>query len=195
MNREDYSNDMSDEEALFGSIEKPSVFAVLVERYEEAFLRKARMIIKDDEEARDIVQEAFTKIYLAAPRFMRMPGASFKSWGYRIVINTAITHYRARRKKGIMLSLDDEDVAASVGKEAFEAPVTRESSDYVASILTRLPAHFSKILSLHFLEDMSHAEIARREGLSVSAVKARIHRAKQAFREEKQIMTEHAPHI
>ena len=180
------SKQLSDEDVLARSLIKPSVFSVLVERYEDAFLRKARSIIRDDEEAKDIVQEAFTHIYLAAPRFVKMEGASFRSWGYKIVINTALSRYRSLKRKGVILSLDDEDVSVAIGKEAFTAPESREGVNYIASILTRMPAHLAHILTLHFLHDMPHKDIAEQEGLSITAVKARIHRAKKEFR-----LTEH----
>ena len=91
--------DRSDEELLALSAAHPSLFALLVRKYEEPFLRKAQSIIRDPHEAEDIVQEAFTKIYLNANRFKVVEGAQFSSWGYRILINTALTHY-ARKKKG-----------------------------------------------------------------------------------------------
>ncbi|MEK7134111.1 MAG: RNA polymerase sigma factor [Patescibacteria group bacterium] len=182
--------DTSDEDILALSIKSPSAFSVLVERYEDAFLRKACSIIRDDEEAKDIVQEAFTKIYLAAPRFTRVPGASFSSWGYKIVVNTALSRYRSLKRKGVTLSLDDEDVFAVIGKEAFTAPESRERADYIASILTRMPAHLARVLALSFIDDLPQRDVAEREGISVSAVKARIHRAKKEFRLAEQLLLE-----
>src|SRR4051812_11774825 len=90
----------SDEEVLLLSISHPSLFAVLVHKYEEAFLRKARSIVRDEEAAEDIVQETFTKIYLNAKKFKTVEGATFSSWGYRILINTALTHYARRKRRG-----------------------------------------------------------------------------------------------
>ena len=91
--------DLSDEEILNISISKPDIFSVLITRYEEAFLRKARSILHGKEDAEDIVQETFTKIYLNAPKFKKQEGASFKSWGYKILINTSFTYYQRLKKK------------------------------------------------------------------------------------------------
>jgi len=55
-------------------------------------------------------------------------------------------------------------------------------ADYIASIVTRLPEDLSRALTLHFLEGLPQAEVAKREGVSVGAIKTRIHRAKKAFR-------------
>ncbi len=190
MENEKDREQLSDEDVLTLSLTEPSAFVILVKRYEDAFLRKARLIIHDDEEAKDIVQEAFTNIYLAAPRFVKIEGASFRSWGYKIVVNTALSRYRVLKRKGIVVSLDDEEVSAAIGKEIFTAPQSREGADYVASVLTRMPAHLARILTLSFIDDLSHKVIAERENISVSAVKARIHRAKKEFRLTESLLLE-----
>jgi len=85
-------DERSDEELLALSIKKPEVFGILLDRYQNAFLRKSQSVVFSREEAEDIVQETFTKIYTNAHRFEVVPGASFKSWGYRILLNTSFTH-------------------------------------------------------------------------------------------------------
>src|SRR5512146_75715 len=97
---EDAAAEPSDEELLALSVAHPSLFALLVRKYEEPFLRKARSIVRDEEDAVDVVQEAFTKIYLNAKKFKPQEGASFSSWGYRILINTALTQYQKRKRRG-----------------------------------------------------------------------------------------------
>ena len=67
--------EQADEEVLRRSIKKPAFFAVLIDRYEDAFLRKAESIVHNREEAEDIVQEAFAKIYQYAGRFVTVEGA------------------------------------------------------------------------------------------------------------------------
>ena len=99
----------SDEEVLELSIEQPNLFAVLIDRYQEAFLRKAGSVIRNKEDAEDIVQETFTKIYLYAAKFQVQEGASFKSWGYKILMNTSFTHYKKRKRHlGATADLDPE---------------------------------------------------------------------------------------
>ena len=88
-----------DEEVLAASVTHPSLFAILVRKYEEPFMRKALSIVRVREEAEDVVQEAFARIYLNAAKFKKQEGASFSSWGYRILINTALTHYQKQKRK------------------------------------------------------------------------------------------------
>ncbi len=101
--------EQKDEDILAASVQHPSLFALLVRKYEEAFLRKARGIVRDEAAAEDIVQEAFVKIYLNAKKFQKVEGASFSSWAYRIVINTALTQYmKQKREQGRTAQLDEE---------------------------------------------------------------------------------------
>ncbi len=174
--------DHTDEELLALSVTQPNTFALLVRKYEEPFLRKAQNIIKDAHEAEDIVQEAFTKIYLNAKKFKVVEGAQFSSWAYRIVINTALTHYAKRKRRaGGEVGLDDEIWALIPDKNLrqFEKKVLL---DEVASVLSRMPAPLAKALGMFFLEGKTQEEIADAEGLSVGAVKTRVHRAKKEFR-------------
>ncbi len=174
--------DLPDEVILERAILHPSIFHVLVDRYQEAFLRKAESIIHSREESEDIVQETFTKIYFNARRFKTVEGATFKSWGYKILVNTTFTHYQKLKKKGgSFIELDPEFY------ETLPDPANHKEEDimrdYVASFLSKMPTQLARPLQLHFLLDYSQKEIADMEGSTVSAVKTKIYRAKRAFEE------------
>jgi RNA polymerase sigma factor (sigma-70 family) len=172
----------TDEELLSASVRHPSLFAALVERYEAAFLRKALSIVHDKEEAEDIVQEAFTKMYLYAPKFKVVEGATFSSWGYRIVINTALTHYMKRKKEhGVRADLEPEILELFPDKHMRQFEKT-ELADEVASVLSRMPEPLARALAGFLLEGKTQEEIAQSEGVSVGAIKTRVHRAKQEFK-------------
>lgn len=179
---EDEGAGMADEDILAASLRQPSLFALLVRKYEAPFVRKAQGIVRDEDEAVDIVQEAFTKIYLNAGKFKKQEGAQFSSWAYRILINTALTHYAKRKRRGGGdIKLDDEiwQLIPDKSGSDFER---REASDYVASVLTRMPAPLARALSAFFIEGKPQEDIAKEEGLSVGAIKTRVHRAKAEFR-------------
>lgn len=171
---------LRDEEILERSITHPSLFAVLVARYQEAFLRKAEGIVRSREEAEDIVQETFTKIYFNARRFKTVEGASFKSWGYKILMNTTFTHYQKLKKKGAAhVELEPEFYETLPDPANYSHEETMR--DYVASFLSRMPAQLARPLSLHFIDEYSQKEIADMEGTTVSAIKTKIYRAKREF--------------
>ncbi len=175
-------DERSDEEVLALSLQHPGLFAILVRKYEEPFLRKARGIIKDEHEAEDIVQEAFTKIYLNAGKFKVMEGAQFSSWGYRILINTALTHY-AKKKKNWEREVElDEEIWALIPDKNLKQFEKKELEDLIASVLSRMPAPLAKALSSFFIDGKTQEEIAEAENLSVGAVKTRVHRAKAEFK-------------
>src|SRR3989344_6014797 len=92
------TNNLKDEEILKLSQEDPAYFSFLVDKYKEAFLRAARGITHNLEEAEDIVQETFVKIYRYAHRFEKQEGIAFKSWAYKILMNTSFTHYQKLKK-------------------------------------------------------------------------------------------------
>jgi len=172
---------LQDEELLRLSIEKPSVFEVLVSRYQAPFLRKAHRVLRNSEDAEDAVQEAFTKIYLNAGRFEPQDGASFSSWGYKILVNTCYTLYQKRKKTMEGRSFLDDEIFYNISGKENEGK-ENELRDMAASLLAHLPKHMHRVLHLHFLMGYRQQEIAEMEGESVGAVKTRIFRAKQELK-------------
>ncbi len=179
----DDARELPDEEVLLRSQAEPWLFGVLLDRYQEAFLRKAMGIIRDPRDAEEIVQDTFTKIYLNASSFTPQEGAKFSSWAYRILMNTAFTYYQKRIKAGARFQALDPEFEQFVADKSGGQAAT-EVADGVARILERLPGHFAVVLRLHYIERWSHQDIADETGEAVGTIKARIHRAKAAFRKE-----------
>jgi RNA polymerase sigma-70 factor, ECF subfamily len=178
----DYKN-LSDEALLNVSVSDPEAFAILIDRYQEAFIRKSRSILRSQEDSEDVVQETFTKIYLNASKFQKQEGASFKSWGYKILVNTSFTRYQKLKKKRENI-VELTEVMSKVVEDPYSANTLekKEMTDYIARVMTDLPKALSYILHLHFIERRPQKEIAQMENLSVGAVKTRIYRAKKEFR-------------
>ena len=174
--------ELTDEEILAQTIKDPRQFRSIIDRYESAFLRKARTILGQREEVKDAVVETFTKIYFNASRFKTIPGASFRSWAYRILINTAINYYHKLKLRNGDLIGDAFDQSLLMDERAKRLFDQLEWRDYIISYFHRVPAAAAKILRLFFLEDQSQLEIAAVLGISVAAVKTRLHRAKKEFK-------------
>lgn len=176
------TDEWTDEEVLVASVSDPDLFVHVVRRYEAPFMRKARKVLYRQEDIEDVVQETFTKIYLNAGRFEKVEGASFKSWGYTILMNTAFTKYRkVQREMGRTAELTPEHFE-SLPDDVHEESFRLELSDYVISIFAKMPDHLARVLELHFIKDLPQQEIAVAEGVSVGAIKTRVHRAKAQFR-------------
>lgn len=174
---------LSDEEVLARSQIEPWLFAVLLERYQDAFMRKARSIVRNELDAEEVVQDTFTKIYVHATSFEVRQGAKFTSWAYTILMNTAFTRYQKLVKHGQRVAnLDPEFEEFLTEKKNYKE--IDERRDAVDRILARMPGHFAYVLRLHYLERWSHQDIANETGETVGTIKARIHRAKAAFKKE-----------
>lgn len=174
---------LSDEDILRRSLNEPWLFAFLVDRYEEAFMRKVRGIVRDPRDVEEIVLDTFTKIYINAHSFTPQTGAQFSSWAYRILLNTAFTRYQKLIKEGNRFASLDPEFEQFVGEKKDHSGFA-EVTDGVERILARLPEHFSYVLRLHYLEHWSHEDISKKTNEKVGTIKARIHRAKAAFRKE-----------
>lgn len=109
-------------------------------------------------------------------------GASFKSWAYRILLNTVFTRYQKRKRDWSHTAALDPEIYEMLPDLESRTAERAEVSEYILSVLVRLPENFARVLELHFLEGKPQKEIAEMENLSVGAVKTRIHRAKEEFR-------------
>src|SRR3989338_5443617 len=165
----------TDEEILERSVAHPRLFEELVNRYEEAFLRKALYILKDRERALDAVQDAFVKMYRNAARFTPEPGAGFKSWAYRILVNTCFTAYKKRKNEGQFLAdLDPEFQELVADRGATNRREQELDRDEVESFLRELSYGLAEPMRLHFIEGKPHADVAKIMGISEGAVRARV---------------------
>ena len=178
--------DKTDEEVLSLSVREPEHFRILLERYQDAFIRKAISILKNREDAEEVVQETFSKIYLYADKFTVQEGASFSSWGYRILINTSFTKYQKLKRDWNGLQKLEPEIYETLPDTKTEQFEKLEMSDYIVSVLSEMPDKLSLILSKHFIDGKPQKDIAKEEGISIGAVKTRVHRAKEAFRKQVQ---------
>lgn len=174
--------DLGDEDLFARSLKDPSLFSLILDKYQDAFLRKAKTVMKTDEASEDVVQETFTKIYLKGNSFVSRGNGSFKSWAYRVLMNTAFTHYQ-KQKRGNEFSFDEEFAEIFPDIKELDGSEQKILADYVSSILVRMPDHFASVLSKFFLEGKTQEEIAKEENVTVGAIKTKVYRAKEAFRE------------
>lgn len=179
----DDARELPDEEILLRSRAQPWLFQILLERYQEAFLRKAKTIVFNELDAEEIVQDTFTKIYLNAHRYQPQPGARFSSWAYRILMNTAFTRYQKLVKDGQRFASLDPEFEQFVGARTDHSGFAGQR-DAIERVLALLPGHFAVVLRLHYLERWSQEDIAAHTGENTGTIKARIHRAKAAFRSQ-----------
>lgn len=173
-------NAFSDEDLFERSLSSPSAFEILVSRYQRTFLERAQYVVKSKDEAEDVVQEAFVRIYRFAHRFEPRSG-TFRAWAMTILMNVARTRYQAQaRNRARVAPLTPEhyeSLADPSGDDTFYA------KDAVERALTKAPEDVAAILRLAYLEELPYREIAEKLEVSVGAVKTRVHRAKKLLRD------------
>lgn len=183
----DSNNNQTDEELVRLTLEDPDYFAFLVERYEHKFFRYIRRISSVNiEEAEDLLQESFIKMYTNLNSFDSK--LKFSSWSYRIVHNTVISHYRKLKNKGQEASIDDFDnnvfnqlVSDLDMKEELDSKYLCES---INKVLKKIDIKYREVLVLKFLEELSYEEISDVLKKPTGTIGTLINRAKKKFKEE-----------
>lgn len=173
-------NETSDEILLAASLEYPDLFSILVDRYQAAFLRFAGRILNTKEEAEDVVQDSFMKIYRHADQLQDGPNSKFKSWAYKIVFNTALTRYRSLKRRSGEMTYLDTFLYETLGSREFQDNLDAEIM--VKEILAKMPNDFRELLELHYLKGLSYDQISKEKNITIPALKMRLFRAREVFR-------------
>ena len=136
----------------------------------------------NEEDARDVVQEAYLRAFRGLKRFRG--DAQFSTWMYRITANCAATH-TGRRAKHRHESLDDLEVAADE-QSAADPVLSAEAGDLrnqLTAALEDLPPKLRQVVVLRDIYDLPHEAIAAELGISETAAKVRLHRARKKLRD------------
>jgi RNA polymerase sigma-70 factor (ECF subfamily) len=167
-----------------------AAFESLIRRHGGRLLATARRLVRNEEDARDVVQDAFLAAHRAIGAFQGT--ARLSTWLHRIVVNEALM--RLRRKRRRPEEPIDELLPRFAEDGHFAEPLTpwerdgaallerRETRDLVRRAIDRLPATYRTVLLLRDIEDLDTEETAERLGIRPNAVKIRLHRARQALR-------------
>lgn len=158
-----------------------TAFGELVRRTHATTYTLARRLVSDEDDARDVVQEAYLRAYRSIGRFRG--DAQFSTWLHRITANCASTHL-GRRRRHRHDELDEEvDVADPTPDHdpalATDAALLRHDLE---AAIAQLPPRLRAVVVLRDIYDLSHGEIAQQLGISESAAKVRLHRARRKLR-------------
>jgi len=167
--------------------------ALLVERYGDRVYRLGLRITSSPEDAEEVAQDA---LWAAARKIGTFKGDSaFGSWLYRIAANAAYMKLRARKFKTREVALDDvipafdedgvhfepmDDWSPRVDEQALQ----HELRDVLEHAIDELPPDYRTALVLHDVEGLSNPEIAETLGISLPAVKSRVHRSRLFVRQK-----------
>ncbi|HVP57732.1 MAG TPA: sigma-70 family RNA polymerase sigma factor [bacterium] len=162
-------------------------FGDLVKRYQSKIYRLARRMTETDEDAEDVLQEAFVKAYRSLGQFKGE--SKFSTWLYRITVNLALMKLRKRRPESVSLdapvSTDEGEVQRDfqdAGPDPLAKLESKESSAILDAAIAELPPGYRAVFILRHVEGLSTGETARILKVSVAAVKSRLHRTRIELR-------------
>lgn len=154
-----------------------AAFAALVRAHQDEVYTLARRLVGDPHLASDVAQEALIRAWRALPRFRGE--SQLSTWLYRITVNTAWTQKkRAARHRALAI---DEQYGLAAPYDSSHPEVAGEAIELrgrLRDALDDLPAGHRKVVVLKDVYGWSHAEIAEALGISVTAAKVRLHRAR-----------------
>lgn len=167
-----------------------SAFEALLRTHMPRLLRVARRFLRDEEDARDAVQDAFVSAFKSIDRFDA--ASSLSTWLHRIVVNASLMKLRTKRRH------PEEDIDALLPRfredghqvepstawsmSAEELVAQSETREFVRRAIDMLPETHRIVLLMRDIEEMSTEETAQALGITPAAVKVRLHRARQALR-------------
>lgn len=165
-----------------------NAFEVVVERYGGRMLAVARRLLREEEDARDAVQDALISAFRGLARFEG--DAQLGTWLHRIVVNAALMRLR-RRKRRPELPIDDLlprfDAEGHHLVRPERAPFPDEQTGrkellrLVRAAVEQLPDGYREVYLLRDVDELSTEETASALGITPNAVKIRLHRARQAL--------------
>ena len=156
-----------------------SAMEMVIQKFREPLYFHARYIVKDHQEAYDLVQEVFIK----AMREDRLFDEDFKikAWLYRVTSNLCFNHVRNRKRRGAILDTMIKPEAFSA--DQIEAIFASEQRGEVMAALEQVSEDHKQILLLRYYDDLSYAEIADVLQVKLGTVMSRLSRARMRLME------------
>ena len=188
----DASNAGSGDSELIARLQRgdDAAFRELVVTRGPRLLSAARRMMGDEHEAQDCLQDAFIRAFRSVQRFEGR--SSLSTWLHRIVINVCLTRLAARARRAEesiedLLSVFDEDgfrvdPVQPAGASVEHIVAQHENRRLIRAALEQLPENHRTVIVMRDLEEMDTAETAAALGITVTAVKLRLHRGRAALR-------------
>lgn len=167
-------------------------FEEIMRRYESKVFNMAMRFTRNQEDAEEVLQDVFSTLYRKVEGFQGK--SAFSSWLYRIVVNAAFMKLR-KRKQNQTISIEDLapairqyclDCDAMVSTRSDSVSMNRELRDIIQNAINRLPEQYRAVFVLRDVDGMSNQEVGEILGLSIPAVKSRLHRSRLMLRKKLQ---------
>lgn len=161
-------------------------FAEVVRKYQGPVIRLCYSLLHNHQEAEDLAQEVFVKAFYALERFKG--SSAFYTWLYRIASNHCLDYLRKKSRHpeqswDELLEKRGSEIEKLLSKDP-AAGQSREDQELVHQVLEHVSADFRIILVLRDIQGLTYEEIAQALSCSLDAVKGRLKRARQDFRDK-----------
>jgi len=157
-------------------------FSVLVDRYKHMVFTLAMKILKNREEAEDVSQDVFVKIYQALHTFRG--DSKFSTWVYKIAYYRSLDYLK---KQGRSISANSVDISNLYNIAAIENTLysleTNERNIAIKSAIAELPENDGVVITLHYFEELSLKEISEIMSLPANTIKVRLFRIRKRLAE------------
>lgn len=177
---------LTDEELAALSVSDTVYFGELIKRYSDTLMRYVlRRSHATKEEAEDIVQNSFIKMYRNINDFDST--LKFSSWAYRITHNETIDWYRKKQSRPqLYIGNEDENIFDSIASDINieKEIISKEIKKEIEDIIQTLDPKYQEIISLRFFEDKNYDEIADILQIPPGTVAIRLSRAKKLLKEK-----------
>jgi RNA polymerase sigma factor (sigma-70 family) len=169
---------MSDEEILKLSYSKPSYFGEIYDRHSKRFMAIAKKTLRSGDDAEDVVQEAFVKIYKYGKKFSASNG-KFRPWANTILKNCLADQINKYKNVTVEMSEEIENTAADWNQYDYNYGNT----GYYQFVLGKIDKAAAEIINLRYNLGKSFKEIAKILNIKNSTARVRVHRSKKMFME------------
>jgi RNA polymerase sigma-70 factor (ECF subfamily) len=175
-------NKISDED-LIEKFQRGNIYAyeLIVKRYKDQLLNFVYRFLGNQEEAEDVVQETFLRVYRNRHAYQRV--AKFSTWIYTIAGNLARTELRRRNRRRIfsLSALGVEDKEYEISDEVLSPEQhtnTVLSEEIIQREINRLSPKFREVIILRDIQELSYEEISKIIRVPIGTVKSRVNRAR-----------------
>lgn len=167
---------MSDEEILKLSYRKPHYFGELFNRHNKRFMAIAKKTLRSKDDAEDVVQETFVKIYKYGKKFSEGNG-KFRPWANTILRNCIADQINKYKKVTVEMNEEIENTVADWSQYDYNYG----NSNYFQFVLKKIDKTAAEIINLRYNLGKSFKEIAKILNIKNSTARVRIHRSKKIF--------------
>ncbi len=153
-------------------------FARLMERHARSMLALATRVTRNPDDADEIVQEAFLKVWVTAPKWQANGDAKFATWLYRVVLNACLD----RGRRAPFSPLEDAGDPPDPSPAGLDRAMAAQRDSILSAAMADMPTRQREALTLYYYSDLSAPQAAEILDLSVSALEALLVRGKRSLK-------------